>query len=1196
VPPTSKVVSTTPRATPTSTSWLSRIDFAPSDYLHANDLNSLGLDIRNWGGDVNAGGYRLTNVVFDGSGSFQYYTSPVEITPGTDSQSITQYAAAGSPNPVVRWSAGKDATAESGSNAGSNYAISRYSDTGVLIDKPLSIDRASGVISLGQQLWTAPINGNGQTLNNVVIPGVLTDPTSAKGEMLARGATALMKVPVGVDGYALFADSSQPMGVRWAPNTGAVSSVFGRTGAVVATAGDYTAAQITNAISSALSYADPAWITSLAWSKIAGAPSFALSATHVFAGAGMSGGGPISADVTLNANVTTVFGRTGDVVLTSGDLAGAGGVPSTRQVIAGAGMTGGGALSADVTLNAAVTSVFGRTGAVTLTSTDITTAGGVPTTRTLTAGTGLTGGGDLSANRSFAVVDDTTTQKIRASQNGTFAANRREINFIAGSNISISVSDIAANNRMDVSISASGGVSPGPIDPTTTLGDMIVRSSTALSRLPVGTDGQVVTADSTQPLGVRWAVPTTGMSQSPWVSDIDAAGHSLGNVGSITASGLIKSTSGGIGFPDATIQMTAGVLPSRQVIAGSGMTGGGALTADVTLNAAVISVFGRTGTVTLTSADITAAGGVPSTRQVLAGSGMTGGGALTADVTLSANVTSVFGRTGAVVLTTGDITGAGGMVDPTTTKGDLISRSSSAVSRLPISATDGQVLTVDSTQTLGMKWATPAAQPQTPWTVDHDAAGYRLINTGNVGLGTSSPTARLTVSTNAATLPGPPSGTVVHVGAIDSGTPRIVLDGFGGIPTFAARMALGTAASPSAVTSGLTLGIFGALGRGSATYATSSRGHMSVFAAENWSDSVQGTYLTFSTTAATTLTTTEKMRITDAGNVGIGTSIAPTGFPQTGTSYLTVKGSTTFGALEMMTGEADADGSVIGALTFTDPVNNQTDKRLALIVGSRSGSAANNRGSVLSFHTRADGTAAVSERMRISNTGLVGINNNGPGRLLHVLGSGTASTANQITMQGYRAAFELMNAAANQNYYFGIDDADASKLKIGIGYSVNQGLIPTITMTPGQPGNVGIGVSPSYRLDISGDVNITGTYRVNGAALATGGGAISFANSRNRATSGYGGDGTGNWDAAFQNVTGKWLWLAISASMTNNGSLKLLVGAGSAPDANTDLVSWFTAPTAYGITVSLFAWVPPNYYYRLLQGNGGSVFSWREFW
>lgn len=49
-----------------------------------------------------------------------------------------------------------------------------------------------------------------------------------------------------------------------------VTSVFGRTGDVVAASGDYTAAQVTNAVSTAGSYSDPAWLTSLAGSKISG--------------------------------------------------------------------------------------------------------------------------------------------------------------------------------------------------------------------------------------------------------------------------------------------------------------------------------------------------------------------------------------------------------------------------------------------------------------------------------------------------------------------------------------------------------------------------------------------------------------------------------------------------------------------------------------------------------------------------------------------------------------------------------------------------------------------------------------------------------------------------------------------------------------------------------------------------------------
>lgn len=108
-------------------------------------------------------------------------------------------------------------------------------------------------------------------------PSFLADPTTAKGDLIARGATApATRLAVGSDGYVLTADSTQTLGVKWAASASApVTSVFGRTGAINATVGDYSAAQITNAVSTANTYSDPAWLTGLAWSKVIGAPSVA---------------------------------------------------------------------------------------------------------------------------------------------------------------------------------------------------------------------------------------------------------------------------------------------------------------------------------------------------------------------------------------------------------------------------------------------------------------------------------------------------------------------------------------------------------------------------------------------------------------------------------------------------------------------------------------------------------------------------------------------------------------------------------------------------------------------------------------------------------------------------------------------------------------------------------------------------------
>ncbi len=51
-----------------------------------------------------------------------------------------------------RWVAKADGTAESGANAGSNFAITRYNDAGAPIDTPLSINRKTGLVTLNDGL------------------------------------------------------------------------------------------------------------------------------------------------------------------------------------------------------------------------------------------------------------------------------------------------------------------------------------------------------------------------------------------------------------------------------------------------------------------------------------------------------------------------------------------------------------------------------------------------------------------------------------------------------------------------------------------------------------------------------------------------------------------------------------------------------------------------------------------------------------------------------------------------------------------------------------------------------------------------------------------------------------------------------------------------------------------------------------
>ena len=152
---------------------------------------------------------------------------------------------------------------------------------------------------------TGDVNCTGEfRVNGTPIGGGYTDPLTTKGDLVARTASATVRLPVGtVDGQVLTADSTQPTGLHWAAvgTPGSVSSVFTRSGAVVAVAGDYTAAQVTNAVSVLGTYPDPAWITALAFAKITGVPAFVPASRQVIAGTGLTGGGALSADVTLTA-------------------------------------------------------------------------------------------------------------------------------------------------------------------------------------------------------------------------------------------------------------------------------------------------------------------------------------------------------------------------------------------------------------------------------------------------------------------------------------------------------------------------------------------------------------------------------------------------------------------------------------------------------------------------------------------------------------------------------------------------------------------------------------------------------------------------------------------------------------------------------------------------------------------------------
>jgi hypothetical protein len=279
-----------------------------------------------------------------------------------------------------------------------------------------------------------------------------------------------------------------------------------------------------------------------------------------------------------------------------GDLLSVAGVPTSTQVIAGTGMTGGGQLTGNVTLSIAnagvgptqltatgvASGVYGNAtnipvftvdtnGRVTAATTvPATISGYVPTTTQVIAGNGLTGGGALNGNVTLAA-----SYSASAPQAGFQSGTAGAANTLARSDHKHPAVDLSADDQVDNLLGLGNGGTARSL--VAAAGAIIWSGADGLYVGPVGLAGQVLVSGGAgaptwgsallvvdQPANVVYAGPAAGAAaptafRSLVNADLPASGVAANTYGSTTAIPVITVNAKGVITSATTASFTGGL-------------------------------------------------------------------------------------------------------------------------------------------------------------------------------------------------------------------------------------------------------------------------------------------------------------------------------------------------------------------------------------------------------------------------------------------------------------------------------------------------------------------------------------------------------------------------------------------------------------------------------------------------------------
>lgn len=151
----------------------------------------------------------------------------------------------------------------------------------------------------------------------------------------------------------------------------------------------------------------------------------------------------------------------------------------------------------------------------------------------------------VDATPSLGVVDNTSTQKVQIAKAGTLTGTRHKINFIEGSNVTLTVSDDSTNDKVDVTIASSStawgsitGTLSSQTDLQTILNAKLAASAVSAFGLTLVDDADAATARTTLGLGSIATQASSSISISGGtITGITDLAVADGGTGSSTASG-----------------------------------------------------------------------------------------------------------------------------------------------------------------------------------------------------------------------------------------------------------------------------------------------------------------------------------------------------------------------------------------------------------------------------------------------------------------------------------------------------------------------------------------------------------------------------------------------------------------------------------------------------------------------------------